>query len=204
MNAKTIILVGAGGHARSCIDVIEQQKRYKIVGIVGLPNQKNSQLLGYDVIGVDDDLENLAKIFTHALITVGFITTIKNRFELYQKTCKAGFILPVHISPTAIVSPHAKIEAGTIVMPGAIVNAGARIGKNCIINSRALIEHDSIVEDHCHISTGAILNGDVRVGTGSFIGSGSIIKEGISIGNECIVGMAQSVRHSIEDRERIK
>ena len=31
---KEIILIGAGGHAISCIDVIEESKKFKISGIV--------------------------------------------------------------------------------------------------------------------------------------------------------------------------
>jgi len=34
---KEIILIGGGGHCRSVIDVIEQEGRFKIVGIVDRP-----------------------------------------------------------------------------------------------------------------------------------------------------------------------
>ena len=30
---KKIIIIGAGGHAKSCIDVIEKSKKYKIIGL---------------------------------------------------------------------------------------------------------------------------------------------------------------------------
>ena len=29
---KNIILIGAGGHSKACIDVIESEKKYKIIG----------------------------------------------------------------------------------------------------------------------------------------------------------------------------
>ena len=31
---KKIVLFGAGGHAKSCIDVIEQEKKFKIIYLV--------------------------------------------------------------------------------------------------------------------------------------------------------------------------
>ena len=31
---KKIILIGAGGHAESCIDVIESTNKYEIIGLV--------------------------------------------------------------------------------------------------------------------------------------------------------------------------
>jgi sugar O-acyltransferase (sialic acid O-acetyltransferase NeuD family) len=199
MSKPSLILIGAGGHARSCIDVIEQQGCYKISGLVGLLEQKQAQCFGYTVIASDDELPELAKKYQYALITVGQIQTAEHRTRLYLHASQFGFHLPVIISPTAYVSQHALLGAGTIVMHGAIVNAGARVGKNCIINTRALIEHDVIVDDHCHISTGAILNGDVTVGAGSFIGSGCVVKEGTSIGKGRLVGMGLAVRHHISE-----
>ena len=39
MTNPKIILVGAGGHCRSCIDVIEQEGRFEILGIVDKAGQ---------------------------------------------------------------------------------------------------------------------------------------------------------------------
>ena len=33
---KKIILVGSGGHAEACIDVIESEKKFKILGLVDI------------------------------------------------------------------------------------------------------------------------------------------------------------------------
>lgn len=202
MSKPSVILIGAGGHAYACIDVIEQHGEYQIAGLVGIPEEMHTHHLGYSVIATDDDLPQLVKTYQYAFITVGQIQSPDSRTRLYQQATELGFQLPVIIAPTAHVSRHANIGAGTIVMHGAIVNAGASVGNNCIINTRALVEHDATVEDHCHISTGAILNGDVNIGAGSFVGSGSIIKEGVSLGKRCVVGMGLSVRHNHADHAR--
>ena len=198
MSEFNLILVGAGSHACSCIEVIEQQDLYNIVGLVGLPEQKHTKLLGYPVIADDDGLGELAESYEFALISIGHIKTAKNRIRLYNEVNQKGFQLPVIIAPTAYISRHAKIGAGSIVMHGAIINAGAHLGNNCIVNTHAVIEHDSIIEDHCHISTGAILNGGVNIGAGSFIGSGCVVKEGVLIRENCVVGMGLSVRQNLE------
>jgi len=202
MSKPSLILIGAGGHAHSCIDVIEQHGQYRIAGLVGMPEEMDTQNLGYYVIATDDGLKELANTYKFALIAVGHIRSSESRIRLYRQALELGFQFPRIVAPTAHVSRHATIGAGTIVMHGAIVNAGARIGNNCIINTRALVEHDVAVEDHCHISTGAILNGDVTIGTESFVGSGSIIKEGVSIGKGCLIGMGLSVRHNLADQTR--
>ena len=202
MSKPKIILIGAGGHAHSCIDVIEQQGQYHIAGLVGMPQEMHDQHLGYQVIATDDDLPQLLKEYNYALISLGQILLPSSRIRLYLQAVKLGFQLPVIIAPTAYVSRHATLGSGTIVMHGAVVNAGVRVGENSIINNRSLLEHDSTVEDHCHISTGAILNGGVTIGEGSFVGSGTVIKEGVKIGHDCVIGMGLSVRSNQADYSR--
>lgn len=200
---NTLLLMGAGGHARSCIDVIEQSGRYIIFGVVGLPDEVGSQVLGYPVVGTDSELPELIASCTNALITVGQIQSPDPRIRLFDLLTSRGFKLPSIVSPHAHVSRHATVGAGSIVMHGAIINAGARVGQNCIINSHALIEHDAIIGDHCHLSTGVCVNGDVQVGMGSFIGSGSVLREGIQLGERCLVSMGLAVRHSQGAQSRI-
>lgn len=202
MSKPNLILIGAGGHAHACIDVIEQHDQYRIAGLVGIPEEMHTWHLGYSVIATDGDLSNLAKEYQYAFIAMGQIRSPDCRIRFYRQATELGFRLPVIIAPTAHVSRHASIGAGTIVMHGAIVNAGAKVGINCIINTLALLEHNATVEDHCHLSTGTILNGDVNIGTGSFVGSGSIIKEGVSLGIGCVIGMGLSVRHNQPDHAR--
>ena len=196
MSKPRILLIGAGGHSHSCIDVIEQNDQYQIAGLVGLPAQKGIDHMGYEVVGIDSDLPGFFRSYTYALITTGQILTADHRIRLYQYVSKIGFQLPIIIAPTAHVSRHATVGAGTIVMQGAIINAGAKVGNNCIINTRSIVEHDAIVADHCHISTGAIINGNSIIGEGSFIGSGSVVKEGVTVGQRSVVGMGLTVRHN--------
>jgi len=200
---QDLIIVGAGGHALSCIDVIEQQSKFSIAGLVGLENEIGTIVNGYKVIATDSELPELAKIYPSALISVGQIKNVDLRITLFQKCAQVGFSMATVISPNAYVSPYAQIGEGSIIMHGVIINSSAKIGKNCIINSRSLIEHGSIVGDNTHISTGVIVNGDVTIGANCFIGSGSIVKESISIGSDCLIGMGQIIRKNIEKKMTI-
>jgi len=196
MYKPDLIVIGAGGHAHACIDVIEQLGQYTISGLVGLPEEMHARHFGYSVIATDNDLEKLAKEYLYAFLAIGQIKSAQNRIHLYQHARELGFQFPSIVSPSAYVSRHATIGSGTIVMHEAIVNAGAKVGSNCIINTRALVEHDTIVEDNCHLSTGVILNGNVKIRSGSFIGSGSIIKEDVTIGDNSLIGMGLTVRYN--------
>lgn len=204
MNISGILLVGAGGHALSCIDVIEAEGGYRIEGLLGLPEEKGGERLGYLVVGSDEDLPLLAWPGRNALVCVGQIKSPEGRIRIFARLLELGFCLPTIVSPTAWVSPHADLGAGSIVMHGAIVNAGAHVGDNCIINTRAVIEHGARIGDHCHISTGALVNGGVEVGEGSFVGSGSSLKEGVLLGQRCLVGMGVTVFSDLADGAILK
>ena len=203
MGKPGLILIGAGGHAQSCIDVIEHLDIFKIAGLIGQEEELQNECMGYSIIGTDSDLPELAKRYKNALITLGQIETPLVRQRIYDEALALGFKFPTIISRTAHVARGASVGDGTIVMHGAIINSNAKVGNNCIINTKALIEHDATVADHCHISTGAIINGVASIGSGSFVGSGSVIKQGITIGSRCVVGMGVSVRHHYADNSRI-
>jgi sugar O-acyltransferase (sialic acid O-acetyltransferase NeuD family) len=203
MTQESVLLVGAGGHAKACIDVIECEEGFVVKGLLGLPEEVGSRILGYPVLGSDENMRMLLGDCKNALVAVGQIKTPELRIHLFNQLQQNGFFLPVIVSPHAYVSPHAKLGSGTIVMHGAVVNAGAVVEKNCIINTRVLIEHEAIVASHCHISTGAIINGGANIGAGSFVGTGSIIGHDIKLGSGCLVGMGLAVRHHHTNNARI-
>ena len=178
---KEIILIGGGSHCKAVIDVIEQEGRFQIVGIIDKSELLGTNVLGYSIIGNDSDLDNLVKKYKYALITVGQIQSPSLRIKLFDLAVKVGFILPSIISPNAYVSQHVSIGSGVVVMHGALINANTTIGDNCIVNSKALIEHDCRVSEHCHISTNATINGGVTIESGCFIGSSAVTRESITI-----------------------
>ena len=51
MTRDPILLVGAGGHARACLDVIEQEGRFVVKGLVGLSKEVGLAILNNPVLG---------------------------------------------------------------------------------------------------------------------------------------------------------
>ena len=178
---EKIVLIGGGGHCHSVIDVIEQENRYEIIGIVDTKENIGKKVLDYEIIACDDDLETIFQTCKNALITVGQIESNKIRVKIYNNLKQIGFKLPIIISPLAYVSKHSFIEEGTIIMHQALINTNVKIGKNCIINTKALIEHDCVIGDNCHISTASVINGGVTVKENSFFGSNATSKQSIEI-----------------------
>jgi len=203
MKKEKLLLIGSGGHANSCIDVIEQEGKFDIAGLVGHPNEVGTKHFGYEVVASDEDLESLFLEFKFALVTIGHIESAESRIRLYNQIKSIGFKVPSIKSKSAYVSDHAKIGDGTIVMHDALINSGSVVGSNCIINTRSLIEHDVKVSDHCHVSTGVVVNGGVQIGSGSFIGSRSVIRDNLFIGDKCLVGMGTILLHDLQSQTKI-
>ena len=199
-----LVLVGAGGHAISCIDVIESMEKYKIAGIIDKKLRSSDQVFGYPLLGSDQDLKRIRSLYDSAIIAIGQIKTAMPRIRCFDYLCQLGYHLPILVSPRAYVSPYAKIGKGTVVFHDAFINAGAVIGENCIINTKALIEHDVKVGDHCHISTSAVLNGNVSVGKRTFVGSGVITKQSIVIGTDCVIGAGSVIKRDLTSNCLVK
>lgn len=183
-----IVLVGGGGHCHSVLDVIEQENRFNIKGIIDNDLPLNHNILDYKVIGTDDDIPELNKNQVYFLITVGQIKSYSIRLQLAKLLqtydCKIASV----VSPRAYISRYARIGEGTVVMHNAFVNANVEIGNHCIINTNAGVEHDSVIGDFCHISTGVIVNGDCKIEEGCFLGSNSTISNGKRIFKSSVIG----------------
>jgi len=190
---EPIILIGGGGHCKACIDVIERGEEFYIAGILDIHEKVGERILGYEIIGIDDDFAELSHSFSNYLITVGQIKSAIKRIRLYDMVKAGGGRLPAIISPNAYVAESAIIGEGTIIMHNVTINAEARIGINCILNSKALVEHEAVIGDFCHISTGAIVNGQTKVGNSCFVGSNAVLANNISISDEIVISAGSRI-----------
>jgi sugar O-acyltransferase (sialic acid O-acetyltransferase NeuD family) len=206
MIKKKILLLGAGGHAKSCIEVIENNidDIFFISGIID--KIKNNKIINdkYKIIGNDNDLKFLKKKNDYAFVAFGHIKKFKLREKMFKNLLSLGYKLPTIISKNAIVSKNTVIGKGTIVMHGVIINSNVNIGDNCIINTHSTIEHDVSIGNNCHIAPGAILNGGAEVEDNCFIGSGSVIKENIKILKNSIIGANIFIKKNTRVNELIK
>lgn len=194
---KNLILVGGGGHCKSVIDVAESAD-YNILGILDKPEEVGKNVLGYKIIGTDDDM---AKYVDKAefMITVGFVTNPSIRIKLYKKIQEVGGKLATIISPTALVSPSATIGEGTVVMHKSLICVEAKIGINCIINNMVDVDHGASIGDFTHLSAGVLIAGEAKVGDRCFCGIGSTVQHVTSVASDVILGAASLVVKDITE-----
>jgi sugar O-acyltransferase (sialic acid O-acetyltransferase NeuD family) len=203
LNKPGIILIGGGGHCKAVVDVVEAENKFRILGILDVIEKKGAFVLGYEVVGTDEDIDAWQARGAGFHVSLGHIKDPVPRMLLFDKLISKGAFLPVICSPRAYVSRHASVGEGSVIMHDVIVNAGATVSANCIINNKVLVEHDSTIGDHCHISTGTIINGNCNIQRGCFIGSGSVLLQGVSVGMNCLIGAGSVVTKSISDGQKV-
>jgi UDP-perosamine 4-acetyltransferase len=199
---KRVVGVGAGGHARVIVEILQLRGDMEIVGLTDPdPVLWNTQVAGIPILGNDEELAVLVeRDVRSAFIGVGGVGDNSRRRRLYERVCELGFEPLTVVHPQAIVSPTAVVEKGGVIFAGAIINPNARVGENVIVNTGAIVEHDCKIAAHVHIAPGAVLCGGVRVSESAHIGAGATILQGVTIGVGAIVGAGAVVVADIPAR----
>lgn len=192
---KLTVGLGAGGHAKVMIEILQQQPEYKLVGLLDPgPELQGKRLLGVPVVGADDALPALIDDgVTHFFVGLGGTGNVLPRKRLYEMGCGFGLTPADAIHPRAIVSPSATLGAGVVICAGAIIGAEAHLGKDVMVNTGAIVEHDCRIGDHVHIATGAQLASTVLVASDAHVGAGATVRQCIQIGRQAIVGAGSVV-----------
>lgn len=196
---ERVFLVGANGHAKVVIDIIEKQRKYDVAFLYDTnPALQGVGFYGYRVAGSEHDLFDKPE---YRDVRVGIAAVGDNRIRAsivdWLKPRSVRLVSAIH--PSAQIGRGVEIGDGTVVMAGAIINSDSHIGDNAIINTKASVDHDCTIHDLVHIAPGATLCGGVTVGKGSFICAGAIILPGITIGTNCIIGAGAVVTRDVPD-----
>ena len=200
--SSKVIGLGAGGHAKVLIEILQAMGTVEITG--GLldvdPMLWKTRQLG---ISVPESDELLPKLFDDGIrqvfIGVGSTGESSLRRNLFEKAQHLGFVAIPCIHPGAVISPSATFGEGPNVMGGAVVNSAARIGANVIVNPGAIVEHDCLLEEHSHVALGARLGSAVTVGKSAHVGIGACVRQCIRIGRNSVVGAGAAVVSDVPD-----
>lgn len=188
---KKLVLIGAGGYAKSILDSIDMYS-YNFEGFID--DFKTGVHLGYIILGDNISILNRPKDYYY------FVSIGDNQKRKYWYNILKSENLKVInvIDQSAIISRYATIGEGNFIGKMAIINSDAHIGNNCIINTKALIEHGCHIENNTNISTNTVINGDVKVGNDVFVGSCSVINGQLTVNDGAIIGSGSVVINDVE------
>lgn len=188
-----VVLLGGGGHAAVCADVLEQNG-WEVLGYSAPAVERDSEMAW---LGNDDELFGLWEMPRPALFPAIGDNLLRRR--LVERAHAQGWHIPSAVSRWAMIARTASIGAGAVVMPGAVLNAHAHLGTGSIVNSGAIVEHHVRVGPFAHIAPNATLAGRVQVGEASFVGAGAVVIPEVVIGERVIVGAGATVVRNVPD-----
>lgn len=190
---KNLIIVGAGGYAKSVLDSVDHMN-FRMVGYIDDIKPIGTEHQGYPILGNMIDCVENPEDYVY-FVAIGNNAKRKAWFDnLKQRNLSLINV----IDKSALVSYAATIGEGSFIGKLAILNHGSSVGDNCVINTRALIEHGCIINNHVNVSTNATLNGDVVCEEGCFVGSGSVINGQLTIGEWSLVGSGSVVIKNVQ------
>lgn len=191
---RPIIILGAGDHGRVVADICAVLGR-PVAGFLDRPNAAGASISDHAVLGGDALLDDPAFVAAH--VFVPGIADVKIRRRVALAVLGSGGALATLVHPSAVVSPEARIGAGSVLVGGNVVNTGAAVGDFVIVNTGATIDHDCRIGDGTHVAPGATLTGGVVCGEDAFVGAGATIVPYVTIGDGAVVGAGAVVLEDV-------
>lgn len=179
-NAPTLLLFGAGGHARVVADAALGQRNWSVllasdrnpdkctgellpgIGLVPLPQALALEAAVHVAIG-----NNAARERECAAWGMHRLATVTHR--------------AASVAATAVLGPGCFVAARAVVAPL------ARLGTAVVVNHGAVVDHDVQAGDFTHIAPGALLGGAVRLGQRVLVGAGAIVLPGIAVADDVVI-----------------
>lgn len=199
-SGQKIFLFGAGMHGQTCIDVIEKQGKYKIVGLIDSQKPIGSFVDGYHVLGRMGDLP---KLMEEHKLKAGFIgigdNGVRKRTseEVYAHSPDFEFINAIH--PSAVFGKNVTLGIGVLVGAEAFISSSCVIGDFCLLHHKVLLGLHNHLGDFSSVSLGSLTGGKVSIGNLSAITLRVIVRDRIRIGSNSVVGTGSLVLKDVPD-----
>ena len=146
-----MIVVGAGGLGRECLDTVLASGR--------------SVQLSVDEHRADQQVRDLPVIAPEGVpagfeFVVGIADPAVRRRLVADLVARGGVPVTV-VHPQATVAPDSAIGTGGVVMAGAYVSSSVTLGEHAIVYYNATIGHDAVLDDFVSVFPGANVSGSV-------------------------------------------
>jgi sugar O-acyltransferase (sialic acid O-acetyltransferase NeuD family) len=190
----SILMIGAGGHARVLLDILNMNDHVQVLGILDTnPDMFGKKILDIEILGDDSELKHFPPAKVQLVNGIGSIHLPQKRCHIFKKMKAQGYDFFSVLHPQTYIARDVILQEGVQVMAGSVIQTGSQIGDNVIVNTRTAIDHDCMIHPHVHLAPGVTLSGNVTVGELSHVGTGAIIMQGIQVGENSLVGVGAVV-----------
>lgn len=187
-----IVIVGAGGHGRECIDIARRAHRHDVLlEVVDDDPGAAARLapLGVEYLGTTAAFGQLVDgIRRGVVVAMGLPSVRRSVVQRVREVAAATCTEAALVDPAAVVSEHFSAGPGLVVFPHAFVSTNVEFGQHCHLNVGAAVSHDCVLGEFVTLSPGVMLNGAVTVGNDVFFGTRAVVLPGLTIGDGAVIG----------------
>ena len=190
--------MGAGGHAREVLDLLETALGKPAAGVhtalfaePGTTSETAAELVrarGYRITAA------VPKTATQYLAAVG-VPHVRRR--LSQIAEHHGLRPGSAVSPLSFLPPESAGAPGLVCFAGTHVSTNVTFGKHCHLNQMCSVSHDVCIGDFVTLSPGVVLTGSVRVDDDVFVGAGAGVLPGVHVGQGAMIGAGAVVLKNV-------
>ena len=202
MKKEKLIIIGASGHAKVIIDIVEKQDKYELLGLIESNPNLEKKVLGYGILGDESILSEPIYSDVHLFIAIGdnwIRHLVKDKISTLNPFIKFATL----IHPSAQIAKGVKIGDGVCIMAGSIVNSDSIIENFTIINTKASMDHDGYLGAFASLAPNATTGGNVSIGNFTSVGISATIKHGVQIGAHGVIGGGALVLKNFEENQVI-
>lgn len=201
--AAPLVVVGAGGHGRETLDVIEALRAVDPAGtptfagfVADAADEALLRARDADVLGPSGELDAIVERLGagyHLAIGNG---SVRQRLDASVDPARRD-------RAVTLVHPHATVGGCNDLGPGVLLAAGSRVttdvvlGRHTHLNVNAVVSHDCVVADYVTLSPGVLVNGSARIDERAFLGTGAIVLPGRHIGADAVIGAGAVVADDV-------
>lgn len=180
-----VLIIGAGGFGRAVADALLASGNTALAGFLDDRGPDLGPVLGLPVIGQVADLAALKATGLRLVVAIG---DNRRRSELADRVQAMGHPLQTVVHPRAVVSGHAVLGDGAMVMAGAVIGTEARLGRCAIVNAGAVVDHHAQVGDCAHLGVGALMAGGSQLGQQAWLQEGAVLHTGQQVPDGVVMG----------------
>lgn len=205
-----VVVIGASGFGRECLDVLEAMKDagtdLEIIGVVDdSPAPINLERLadrGVAYLGTREQW-----LATEGAPDARYVLGIGSpevRRRIVAELDAAGLRPFTAIHPSATFGARCTLGEGVVVCAGAAISNNVRLGRHVHVNPNATIGHDADLRDFVSINPAVVISGEVVIGEETLVGAAATVLQGLTVGERTILGSGSVVTKHVPDGVTVK
>lgn len=186
---KKVIFAGNAVTADILNAYLAQDDRYQVVGLtVDDEYVEQGGIEGFQTIGLSRLVETFSPDECSVIMAMGYGDINRSRENMFHRIKNLGYRIETYVHPDAKVFTEYPLSEGCVILPSALIEPHVRVGANTMVWGNVTLAHHSSIAENCWIASGAVVSGHAKVERNAFIGVNATIVNEVVVGEYAIVG----------------